>query len=178
MKCVDYSLPDYPNLVFRCSIEALDWQRPSFEVSIAATGPSRERDHWLLALERWGKAQGQVLTGNRPYRHTTSRSAALQGASAVVSFIVEWVGLEWLERALDGAANAPEAPEVDLSPVFNQLQELLSLTHKIDARTRLADYRTWAAARATLGLPVPLPDMKAGNWDHLLEANRKGSTQK
>jgi len=178
MKCVDYSLPDYPNLVFNCSIKARDWQRPSFEVSIAATGPSRERDQWLLALERWGKAQGQLLTGNRPYRNTTSRSASLQGASAIVSFIVEWVGLEWLERALKGAVRAPETPEVDLSPVFKQLQELLSLTNKIDARTRVADYRTWAAARATLGLPVPLPDMKSGNWDHLLETDRKASARK
>jgi len=178
MKCVDYSLPDYPNLVFSCSVKALDWQRPSFEVSIAATGPSRERDQWLLALERWGKAQGQVLTGNRPYRNTTARSASLQGASAVVSFIIEWVGLEWLEYLFDKAASPPEAPEVDLAPVFHQLQELLSLIHKIDARTRVADYRTWAAARATLGLPVPLPDMKSGNWDHLLETDRNASAQK
>ncbi|WP_230534397.1 hypothetical protein [Microvirga roseola] len=96
----------------------------------------------------------------------------------MVSFIIEWVGLEWLERALDQAASASEAPEVDLSPVFNQLQELLSLTHKIDARTRVAEYRTWAAARATLGLPVPLPDMKSGNWDHLLETDRNASAQK
>lgn len=178
MKCVDYTLPDYPNLVFSCSITALDWQRPTFEISISAEGPPRERDQWLIALDRWGKAQGQRLTGNRPYRNTTSRRASLQGASAVVSFIVEWVGLEWLERALGGAIHTTQAPEVDLTPVFTQLQELLSLTHKIDARTRVADYRTWAAARATLGLPVPLPDMQSGNWDHLLEPDRKATAQK
>jgi hypothetical protein len=54
----------------------------------------------------------------------------------------------------------------DVSALFIQLQELPSVINKIDTRTRIADFRFWAVAQATLGLPVPSTGLKTGNWDH------------
>ena len=58
-----------------------------------------------------------------------------------------------------------------------QLQELLSLIYKIDDRTRVVDFRMWAAARTMLGLATPSPDLKSLNWDHLLDLERQGRDQ-
>jgi hypothetical protein len=100
----------------------------------------------------------------------------LKGTPAIVAYIVDWVGLEWLERTMEGST-ADQAP-TDVSALFVQVEELRSLVHKIDARTRVADYRVWAAARATLGLTLPETELKTGNWDHLFEQEQKKTARK
>jgi hypothetical protein len=173
MKCVDYTLPDYPTLIFTSAIQPVDHQRQSYEVSISAEGPVRARDDWRYDFERWCRGHGRVLERKRPYRNRTTRIASLEGTPAIVAFIVDWIGLEWLERTMQGSVNTQ--PPTDVSALFVQLQELLSLTHKIDARTRVADYRVWAAARATLGLTLPATELKSGNWDHLFDQDQKNA---
>jgi hypothetical protein len=175
MKCVDYSLTDYPTLIFRSSIQPSDQQRQSYEVTISAEGPNRDRDDWQYDFERWCRGHGRVVERKRPNRNGTTRIASFEGTPALVAFIVDWIGLEWLERAMHGSVGI-QAP-TDVSAVFVQLQELLSLTHKIDARTRIADFRLWAAARATLGLDVPSTELKTGNWDHLFDQDQTNAVR-
>jgi hypothetical protein len=47
--------------------------------------------------------------------------------------------------------------------------------HKIDARTRIADFRFLAAARATLGLDLPLTELTTGNWDQLFDQDQRNA---
>jgi hypothetical protein len=147
--------------------------RQSYEVTISAEGPDRDRDDWQYDFEHWCRGHGRVVERKRPNRNGTTRIASFEGTPAVVAFIVDWIGLEWLERARQGSVGI-QAP-TDVSAPFVQLQELLSLTHKIDARTRIADFRFWAAARATLGLDVPSTELKIGNWDHLFDQDQKNA---
>lgn len=176
MKCVDYTLPDYPTLIFTSEIQPADQQRLSYDVSIIAEGPARAREDWVYGFERWCRGHGRVVERKRPYRNKTARVASLEGTQALVTFIIEWIGLEWLERAMQGTVD--NQPPTDVSALFGQLQELLSLTHKIDARTRVADYRVWAAARATLGFTLPVTELNSGNWDHLLDQDQKNAIRK
>jgi hypothetical protein len=176
MKCFDYSLPDYPTLVFSSSIQVVDRQIPAYEIHISAEGPLQARMDWRYSFEQWCRGHGRILTRKRPYQNTSMSSAVLKGTSGIVAFVIDWIGLDWLERAMSGGiANQP--PD-DVSALFVQQQELLSLVHKIDARTRVADYRAWAAARAMLGLPLPATELTSGNWDHLFEQDQKNAARK
>ncbi|MBJ6127801.1 hypothetical protein [Microvirga splendida] len=176
MKCFDYSLPDYPTLVFSSSIQVVDRQIPAYEIHISAEGPLQARMDWRYSFEQWCRGHGRILTRKRPYQNTSTSSAVLKGTPAIVAYIVDWIGLEWLERTME-ESTADQAP-TDVSALFVQQQELLSLVHKIDARTRVADYRAWAAARAMLGLPLPTTELTSGNWDHLFEQDQKNTSRK
>ncbi|MGF9760711.1 hypothetical protein AAII07_36535, partial [Microvirga sp. 0TCS3.31] len=163
-------------LTGRSVIQPADQQRLSYVVSISAGGPVHDRADWQYDFERWCRVHGRVVERKRPNRSGTTRIASFEGTPALVAFIVDWIGPEWLERAMQGSVSI-QAP-TDVSALFVQLQELLSLTHKIDARTRIADFRFWAAARATLGLDLPSTELKTGNWDHLFEQDQTNAVRK
>jgi hypothetical protein len=80
-------------------------------------------------------------------------------------------------RAVPLAERPQQSGATDVSAVFVQLQELLSLMPKVDARTRPADFRFWAAARATPGLKLPLTGFKTGNWDQLFDQDQKNAVR-
>jgi hypothetical protein len=175
MKCVDYTLPDYPRLTFTSAIQPADQQRQAYEVSVSVEGPANNRADWGYDFEHWCRGHGRIVERKGRYQNRTTRIASLRGTPAIVAFIVDWIGLDWLERVMHSTVSI-QAP-TDVSAVFVQLQELLSLTHKIDARTRVADFRFWAAARASLGLPIPATELKSGNWDHLFDQDPKNAAR-
>jgi hypothetical protein len=175
MQCVDYSLPDYPTLKFTSVIQPADQQRLSYEISISAQGPSLDRAGWAYDFEHWCRDHGRIVERKGRHRNRTTRVASAKGTAATVAFIIDWIGLEWLERAMQRGANIQ--PSDDVSALSAQLQEIASLTHKIDMRTKVTDFRLWAAARATLGLPLPSTDITPSNWDHLLDQKSTNAVQ-
>jgi hypothetical protein len=175
MKCADYSLPDYPTLSFTSVIQPADQQRLSYEISISAQGPTLDRAGWAYDFEHWCRDHGRIVERKGRHRNRTTRVASAKGTAATVAFIIDWIGLEWLERAMQGGANIQ--PSDAVSALSAQLQEIASLTHKIDMRTKVTDFRLWAAARATLGLPLPSTDITPSNWDHLFDQKAKNAVQ-
>lgn len=110
MKCFDYSLPDYPALVFSSSIQVVDRQIPAYEIHISAEGPLQARMDWRYSFEQWCRGHGRILTRMRPYQNISTSSAVLKRTPAIVAYIVDWVGFERLELTMEGSSAIEASP--------------------------------------------------------------------
>ncbi|MDF2813261.1 MAG: hypothetical protein K0S56_4292 [Microvirga sp.] len=166
MKHVDYKLPQYPELIFSTSIKTGDRQRQSYTVSIQASGPSEARAGWLSDFEKWSTGHGGIPKRRRAQGDCVERGLVFHGSSALVAFIVQWVGLDWAR--VDACEVEAPVPQPEIAALRGEIQGLTSAIKEIGLRLRVADYRLWAAARGLLGLNLQALDMTNNNWDHLL----------
>lgn len=173
MKRLNYGLPNHPALDFSTFIEVVDRPRAVFKVFIQAKGPSTHRKSWLRAFETWCAEHGYVPVGSRANRQTIERSVTLIGYVAIAAFIVEWIGLDWIDHALQDIGSWKQDLGADLQSLRNDIFELSKVLMKIEERASVADFRLWAAARGLLGLELPAFNMTELNWDHLLKPKSK-----
>jgi hypothetical protein len=177
MKRLHYELPNYPGLEFSCLIEVMDRPRAIFKVLIQARGTIAYRRGWRRAFENWCLGYGRAPTGGNAFRQTLERSVTLVGYPVITAFIVEWVGLDWVDRALqDSEKPSPQPAAADLQALRSAFQPLAEAIDRIEKRASLTDYRLWAAARGILGLDLPQVDMTRSNWDHMLKPETEPQT--
>jgi hypothetical protein len=80
----------------------------------------------------------------------------VSGPETLVAFIVQWLGLDWLEQALQGSLpNTPSA--ADLKAILDRLAAIEDNLFKNYRQTVAVDYRLWAAGQALHGKPVQPP---------------------
>jgi hypothetical protein len=169
MKRLNYGLPPYPTLNFNSYIEVVDRPRAVFKVFVQARGRSALRKRWLQAFETWCTEHGYVPVGRRAYKQTIERSATVIGYPSIADFIIEWVGLDWVDQALQDMESRHQSIGADLRSLRNDVLGISKALVKIEERTSIADFRLWAAARGLLGLELPSFDMTGHNWDHVLK---------
>jgi hypothetical protein len=74
----------------------------------------------------------------------------------LVTFIVQWLGLDWLEWVLlDSPPNTP--PAADLKAILDRLTAIEDTLSKNYQQTAAVAYRLWAASQASQSKPVQLP---------------------
>jgi hypothetical protein len=169
MKRVNYELPNYPALDFSTFIDVVDRQRAVFDVFIQARGPAAHRRSWVKEFETWCAGHGYVPTGGKAYKQTLERSVTLVGYPAIAAFIVEWVGLDWVDRALQKPETQPQDPAPYIQALQDEVRAISKTLEVIEEKATLADYRLWAAARGILGMSLPPVNLAKFNWDMLFK---------
>jgi len=158
MQRINYALPDYPELSFTTEIEGLLHYNLK-HAAIKAEGPLEAITMWWQDLQHWCAEQGDCVLMNKGARSGYSEPALLTFGSSpevLVAFIVQWLGLDWLEQALlDSPPNTPSA--ADLKAILERLTAIENNLFKNYRQTVAVDYRLWAAGQALHGKPVQPP---------------------
>jgi hypothetical protein len=158
MQRVNYALPNYPQLSFTTTIEGSQHYQVK-HATIEAKGPSDAIIMWWQDLEHWCEEREDCVLGNKGLRSGYSNPAfvtLVSGPETLVAFIVQWLGLDWLEQALQGSLpNTPSA--ADLKAILDRLAAIEDNLFKNYRQTVAVDYRLWAAGQALHGKPVQPP---------------------
>jgi hypothetical protein len=170
MMRIGYHLPNYPTLSFTSRINVLDGPQPAFTAFIQAEGlAASDRKGWGTDFKRWCTGYGQIPVAGKPTRSLLRRCVTLESISVVAAFIIEWVGLDWVDHALQEVKRPPQDLRPDLQALRDEVREISKSIEKIEERATLADYRLWAAARGMLGLTLPPVDLTSNNWDFMFD---------
>jgi hypothetical protein len=158
MQRVNYALPAYPNLSFTTAIEGSQYYQVKHAI-IEAQGPADALIMWWQDLVDWCAQRKDCILVNKGVRSGDSDPALVTfGGSpeALVPFIVQWLGLDWLEQALQGSPPA-HSSAADLKAILDRLAAIEDNLFKNYRQTVAVDYRLWAAGQALHGKPVQPP---------------------
>lgn len=136
MQRVNYALPGYPELSFSTQIErSMHYQLKN--ATIKVEGPVRAIRQWWQDLERWCAEEGNYALMNKYDRFGYSDSALVtfgRSPEVLVTFIVKWLGQDWLERALlDSPPHTPSAG--DLKAILGRLAAIECILCKTHQQT-------------------------------------------
>ncbi|WP_414476503.1 hypothetical protein [Microvirga sp. M2] len=151
MKRLNYCLPDYPELSFTTELDSRP-ERPSRRATIKARGPSEAVSAWWHDVERWCTGKDRTLKG-KGTRSAASGPAymTLTGPDALVSFIVHWLGLDWLEQALQDHQAISRSSSDEIKAMSAQLKNIEDQLGTITRQMAASESRALAVGQALLG---------------------------